>query len=628
MNAVLREKSLDWALAHVCRFADSDHFARIFEFHAIQKNWKEVRDHMLSLDLEAYVPQAPLMRFAPRLNGTHRIVHRLDPIDTLIYTALVHQIYEAAEGPRDPEPMRAAASRVEASADGSFFKAARSAWQRHLDVLGGLARKFKGGYVLMADIFDFFGQIQPRLLGPVLAESRSIPGDLSQTLIRFLLALSPSTSRGIPTGPAASAVLAEAIGANIDREISRHTRDFARWVDDIHIFFRSRQEAHDTMLSLSAYLEQAHKLVFAPEKTRVVPVEEYLAGSHKGLADETAAAGQAEERLGQLAGDWRPAGHYYGWSTAASREPMPGTLCAQLRSVPEYQKVEDVYLMHFNQAMKGKPPDLMTARRIIRKAAGYRIRNLIPGVLEHFDHLMPVIRETAIYLKAVLDKNDIRTYEGQFKKAWQNKQQSSSYVNDWMCHVFSHPDFNQIDIPADYGSLVGVRNKALIALRKRDVEWVRKLAAHMDGLDPWERRAILYASSILPPGERAGVLDPVLMRGTILERSVALYVQSAGQRATGAGSPRAGVSAPDNYPSYGDKGVDLPDNMKMMEEIEGLALQLADQAKILREQQAAIAENRTALDHKDVEIKSLGGRVEALEQTVNRLLARQKSQAK
>ena len=629
MAAVLKDPYLDWALAHVCRYADSDHFARIFEFNAIRDNWKEVRDHIHSLDLEVYSPQPALLRFAPKLNGTHRVVHRLDPLDVLIYTALVRQIHEAAEGPRDREPLRLTALRVEASADGSFFTAARSAWQQHLERLGGLAQKYKGGFVLMADIFDFFGQIQPRLLGQVLAESRSIPQDLSSALSRFLLSLSSTTSHGIPVGPAASHVLGEAVGASIDREIGTHTRDFARWVDDLHIFFSSRQEAHDALRSLSSHIDTVHKLVFAPEKTRVVPVEEYLARYYKGLASETVSAGAGEERLAQIAGKWRPAGFYYGWNTASARDAIPRTLCAQLQSLPEYQKVGDVYLMHFDQAVKSSPPDLLTARRIIRKAAGYRMRNLLPGVLEHFDSLMPVIRETAIFLKAILNKDDIRTCEGQLRKAWENKQQGSSYVNDWMCYVFTHSGFNKINLPADYSSVIGVRNQAMMALRKRDVEWVRQQAVQIDALDPWARRAVLYACSVLPPNELVRVLDAARKSGSILERSVALYVQAACDRSSGAGSARARVSGPDNYPSYGDKpAAATPDPMKLMEEIEQLTLQLADQAKTLREQGAAIAQNRTALDYKDAEIKSLNTRLAALEQIIARLLQERKPREK
>jgi hypothetical protein len=563
------------------------------------------------------------------LNGTHRIVHRLDPIDTLIYTALVYQACEAAEGPRNPEPLRVVPSRVETSADGSFFQVARNAWQHHQARLGSLAQKYKGGYVLMADIFDFFGQIQPRLLDPVLMESRAIPEDLSHVLSHFLIALSPKTSRGIPVGPAASSVLAEAIGASIDREIIKYTQDFARWVDDLHIFFNTRQEAHKALQNLNAYLETVHKLVFSPEKTLVLSVEEYLTSRHKGLAIETAAVGPAEERLAQLAGKWRPMGHYYGWSTAAARGPMPDTLCIQLQSQSEYKTVGDAYLVHFNQAMKGKPPDLMTARRLMRKAAGYRIHGLLSQVLEHFDGLMPVIRETALYLKTILDKNDVRTCEKQLRRAWENKEMSNSYVNDWMCHVFSQRSFNEIEFPVDYGSLLGVRNKTLIAMRRGDAEWVRKQIPHMDALDPWDRRAVLYACSVLPEGESASVLNAALTRGTILERSLALYVQSAGGRLPGGGPPRADVSAPDNYPSYGNKESGaVPDNMKLMEEIEQLTLQLADQARILREQQSAMAENRAALDRADAEIKSLGARLTALEQILNSLTKQQRPQSK
>lgn len=113
MKTKLNEQSLDWALTHICRYCDSDHFPRAFEFTAIRQNWKEVKDHILAINLETYTPKPPLIRFAPKLGGTHRVVHRLDPIDSLIYTAMAHEIQQSMGGPGDLERAKIVPSRVE-----------------------------------------------------------------------------------------------------------------------------------------------------------------------------------------------------------------------------------------------------------------------------------------------------------------------------------------------------------------------------------------------------------------------------------------------------------------------------------------------------------------------------------
>jgi hypothetical protein len=96
VKLTLQERSLDWALHHLCRYGDSDFFPHMLELDAIRANWEEVKTHILGINLEGYVPQRPLVRFAPKLSGNYRMVHRLDPIDSLVYTAMVHGIHETA----------------------------------------------------------------------------------------------------------------------------------------------------------------------------------------------------------------------------------------------------------------------------------------------------------------------------------------------------------------------------------------------------------------------------------------------------------------------------------------------------------------------------------------------------
>jgi hypothetical protein len=654
MKTKLDEQSLDWALTHICRYCDSDHFPRAFEFTAIRQNWKEVKDHILAINLETYTPRKPLIRFAPKLGGTHRIVHRLDPIDSLIYTAMAHEIQRSMGGSGDPQTARIAPSRVEPDSDGSFYRSARNAWQQHLARVESLAQKYKGGYILMADIHDFFCQIQPRRLAQLLVESRLTDEDHARVISHFLLALSPSSARGIPVGPSASSVLSEVVGASIDREVLKHAGDHTRWVDDLLLFFGTREAAHDGLRNLSNHLHTAHELIFSPEKTRIVSTGEFLANHHMGPPEETVAAGPAEERLGQIAGRWRPMALYYAWKIATPMEAVPMTLHVQMQSLSEFQIIGGAYLLHFNKAVNCNPPNLRDARRILRKAAAYRIRDLLPGVLDHFDQLMPAIRETGIYLKSVLNADDIRTHEAQLRRAWQNAQQGSSYINDWMCHAFSHPGFDQNHLPADYSSIISIRNQALIALRKQDVDWVRKHAAQLETFEPWDRRAIVYACSLLPPGERAKLLGAAQGHGEILERSVALYLQPSSDRAAASADVKPLAKGPDNYPSYGDKPAtkapdnypsygdkpeakapdhypayhadEAPDHLKLLKEIEELTLTLADQANRLRDQQAATADNKTALDQKDAEIKSLNDRLSAIEQIISRLSKPQSGQ--
>ena len=82
----LQPASIEWALKHLQRFYASDFFPKSFEFAAIADSWSDVKKHVRDLDLHTYVPQTPIRALALKPNGTFRVVHELDPIDSIIYT--------------------------------------------------------------------------------------------------------------------------------------------------------------------------------------------------------------------------------------------------------------------------------------------------------------------------------------------------------------------------------------------------------------------------------------------------------------------------------------------------------------------------------------------------------------
>ncbi len=554
MKTTLKGHSLDWALIHICRYCDSDLFPRMFEFNVIRWNWSEVKERMLAVNMETYEPRPPQIRFAPKLTGAQRIVHRLDPIDSLIYTAMVYEIHEAMEKTRKPESPVPATLLIHTDSDGSFFQTARDAWQQHTARIERLARSYPDGHVLMADIFDFFGQIQPRRLAGVLAEVPGCNAKLARNLIHFLYALCPASGRGIPIGPAASTVLSEVIMESIERRIVASTSDFARWGDDLRVFFSTREEAQKALGEWSSYLHTTYEMIFALDKTRVIPVPEFMGRHFRGLPEETVAAGPAEARLSRAVGDGSGIiPHHYAWGTSAVPETRPASVYRLLQSLPEFETTAAVYLHHFHKALAGRPPDMLTVKRIMRKAAAYRIRSILPGVLEHFDRLMPVIREAGTYLRAVLDDEEVSSHAVPLRRIWESSLQGSSYFHDWMCHVMTHPGFNQIRLPEDYSSVVGIRNQALIALRRHDIDWVHRHVAHMETMDPWDRHAVLHSCAMLPEGERERVAGAALAAGDLVELSLARHLQSLSSRKTSPGGGRSDIKGPDNYPSYGDK---------------------------------------------------------------------------
>lgn len=148
----VKENHLEWALKHLVRYYDSDFYPKILEFRAISHNWQEVKDYILSLDLEKYLPKSPVIKLAPKPNGNYRIVHQLDPIDSLVYTALVREVCEIIESFRIPESENIACSfRIKPDLEGSFFVERGTGWQIFLSRSEELAKKYESGFVIVAE---------------------------------------------------------------------------------------------------------------------------------------------------------------------------------------------------------------------------------------------------------------------------------------------------------------------------------------------------------------------------------------------------------------------------------------------------------------------------------------------
>ena len=90
----LSPDSLDWALQHALSKGDTDIFPRAFEFQAIDSNWDEVRDCLANQDILSWTSRPLRQCLSPKRRYGFRIATQLDPLDFLIFSALVYEIGE------------------------------------------------------------------------------------------------------------------------------------------------------------------------------------------------------------------------------------------------------------------------------------------------------------------------------------------------------------------------------------------------------------------------------------------------------------------------------------------------------------------------------------------------------
>lgn len=498
----IQESSLEWALLHLTRYYDSDFFPRLFEFDAIKNDWTNVKKHILTIDLEKYAPTSPLVFLAPKPNGNFRVVHQLDPIDSLIFTALIYENSSLIESFRIPESRNIACSyRIKPDIIGSFFEKDSTGYHEFINSAEKLAEEFETGFVLVCDITDFYNQIYLHRVNNVYNEAGTTIGKILED---FLSGLNTNISKGIPVGPAASIIIAEAIMADIDKKILSYTDKFTRYVDDIYIFFNTIQEAKTVLHDLTKYLYSNHRLVFSSDKTTILSSTEFHENYLKN--DETIEKQAIHTKLEELAsGDYAP------------REELEFD---ELEDADKFKVRSEAYKELFPEAIKLGKVDLGLMRHILRQAGRYKIRTIIPDIFLNFDNLLPVLREIVIYFDRVLTDRVVLGYEIEFRNLLENKYLHLPFVNLWIFTLFQNKSFNTIPLEINYSKIIRIREQAFIALRKKDTVWLKDKKDGLDTLGFWDKRAILFAASILSLDEMSHWLGLESSKGDIVNKAI------------------------------------------------------------------------------------------------------------
>lgn len=526
----LQETDLEWSLRHLLRFYSSDFFPKNFEFEAIKADWAFIKEYLLGLDLSSYVPKTPLSLLAPKPNECYRVVHQLDPLDGLIYTSLVKEAALVFENYRIPQAEAIACSyRIAPDLDGSFFDSSEDGWSKFNKRTYELTQAYPDGVVLLCDFVDFYNQIYSHRLRNVMAEAGGAKLEqYAQVVEHFLLGLNDNTSRGIPVGPAASIVLAEVLLSDIDRKVLSHTSSFVRWVDDFRIFFKGFDDARAFLHEFTKYLHEVHRLVLSGEKTEILTTAEFAAGRFHDDEETVRLKRQAKAEELALAEYWTKLcekANPYSSPEDAFDETEYNALREQLLQSNRVEILAGAYAEILSEQLARKTPDFVLLRRVFKNAARYRTRAILKLAFENLDRLLPIVREIAIFARAVLDSSCVGQIADGLTQSLNSTVFKVPYVNLWLSFILQDESFNHHDRDVDYENLVSLRDRALVAKRKSDRVWVKSHKSGLDVLGPWERRAILFASSVLSRDEMSNWLKVAGARGDVTEHAISVHLR-------------------------------------------------------------------------------------------------------
>lgn len=515
----IKGESYDWALAHVLRFRDTDVLPMPFEFEAIQHDRASIRDHLVNADVLAWEVRPHRSLLAPKAGYGFRVVTQLDPLDFLIYAALVHDIAADIEERRIPVPQEVVFSyRVDIKKDGQLYSPEVGYADFRARVQALLETDADWTHVALADIADFYQRIYShRLKGALEVCTRR--NKHIRAIMSLLSGWNGTESFGIPVGNQPSRLLAEAALVDVDEAMLAEGIRFARFNDDYRILARSHSEAYRRLAYLAQVLWTNHGLTLQPQKTTVLTREEF---QDRFATPEEREIDSLQARFADIA-DQLGLTNWY--------EPIDyDTLDEDQKQAVDSLNVQEL----LREEIASTSPDFAVIRFLLRRLGQMGDASMADEILASLGLIYPVFPDVVEYLSNLRDIRPPARHRlaGSLLEALKTSILSElEYHRMWGLDLFASStrwDHQDAFLPMLGGAGDQVtRRKLILAMgRARQHHWFQGQWRNLFNESPWPKRAVILAASCLPPDPRKHWYNHIERRLDVLERAVMSFAKA------------------------------------------------------------------------------------------------------
>jgi hypothetical protein len=501
---ILEKEDLEFARRHLERFEDTDFFPPLEEYQAIWADW----DNFVGALSKTNVAKLPLevatsMPVAKGLS-TYRIVHQLQPLTCIAYTALVHKVAPAIEQARFTAERCIACSNRYSPDDGAFFSAG-TGYDQYRGQSFDLALKRE--YVATADISDFFNQIYShRVRGSIEAADKQLEL-VARDLEHVIHVANATASKGIPVGCDASRLIAEGIMVDIDQLIAREGLEHTRYVDDIRIFSDNEQDLRSMIETLSEYLYSHHRLNLNSQKTGVYSNEEFLK---------------------RIAPDYTDAETDAAMAKLAEIDPY-GDAGFDENDVPDEDVLEEISTTIRERAARDSYVDHNLLKSFLKRCRFADSLVYVELANDYPETFVPVFHELAKVLETTIQAHGadaVARLVLTLRQSPHYRRKAVALWLNWVCSGSSEL-LRYGDVAADAFSS-SVRVQARAAKTSKDLAWIRGKRETFLWLPPADKLATMSSFSLLGRDERGVLLGQIdEQRATPVELAVKRWVLSS-----------------------------------------------------------------------------------------------------
>lgn len=494
----LEKTAIEWAIKSLDTHGDTDLFPKPVELTILADPLQHAVKEISDLDIDNHKPSAFRRFIVPKGDLSYRFATQLDPLDSIILTALVYQFGAEIEKRRRTRTENSVFSyRFSPSQAGNLYDSV-DGWNRFWAVCRSHMLKYK--VALVVDISDFYNQISHHTLENQLYES-GLPNQATKWILRLIGNASSKVSRGIPVGPHASHLLAEASLIPIDNSLILRGIKFCRFVDDIVVFLENKIAAQTCFFQIADILDKQQHLQLQKSKTKILESAEFVKYCHEMSEDRP--INDLEQQLWDIIRKHSGGNPY--------QIVHLSNLSDDDLKVFDKKTIEQI----ISDYLKQEAPDFIRLRWFLRRLAQVGHNAAVEYCLEHFERLIPAISEVCRYFVSVEMGDTTLNWpnigERLINLLGTEIVQSNEYVQMSILSLFNRK--TQLDhfpkLVARYSNVSFFLRREIIlaAAECGHADWLRELKGQVSGMDPWTKRAFFYAARQLPADERKFFLN-------------------------------------------------------------------------------------------------------------------------
>ena len=486
----LSATAIEWAIQFVADHSDGDLFPRVAEMGALLTKKNELAKALAEKPLADLEP-GPHRRFiVPKDEVSYRQATQLDPQDSIILSAIMFEFGSGIEVRRRPKNEVFSYRFSPTKVHGLY--GSQSGWNDFWT----LARINGLGYecILYCDIADFYNQISHHAVENQLNES-SFPNQEVKWIISLLESTTAGVSRGIPIGPHAVHLIAEASLIPIDNSMVASGIKFLRYADDIVIFCAKRAEAKRTLAHLVSILDKQQRLMLQRHKTcffNSVDFQKFCQGMIEDRPINT-----QEDSLLKLIKKYDEGNPY---KTIFYNEISE----SDWLDISE-ESIRNVISDYINK----KDIDFIRLRWFYRRLAQIGHPGAIDVTLDNIECLTPCFAGICTYFASIqsIDKNRwLNIGQRLIRLLERDEVKDSEYFRLLILSLFSrNAEINHFDsLAAMYGGSDPYAKREILLAGKMAgaTDWLREFKEDFEGMDHWQKMAYLYSCKQLPRDER------------------------------------------------------------------------------------------------------------------------------